>query len=212
MTGGGIVNAGGYVTEGAQNVQALSTGVSRYRENYTYFYRRYSLGLNPADDFIGQASDAQQPTSGKAAYFHAEDMAIQRQWAIAAGETIVVFVDGDLTFADPDGIGDLVTVAEGGFAAFIVSGNITIGPDVTHLEGVYVADGTLTTQSAGSSADQSFTGEGTFVGWTQVALERGLGDTANETTPAESFIFRPDLVRSIPQQMKRSQIIWQETN
>lgn len=212
MTGGGIVTAGGYISEGAENIQAISTQVSRYRENYAYFYRRYSLGLSPTDDFTGSAMDAQKPSSGKVAYFHTGDMTIQREWNITTGENIVIFVDGNLTFADPDTVGELVKVEPGGFAAFIVSSNINIEANVTHLEGIYIADGILTIESTGAENDVPFTGEGTFAGWEQVALERNLGEVANETSPAEQFIFRPDLVLHTPEQMKRSQVIWQETN
>ena len=147
-------------------------------------------------------------------------MTVQQAWNVADDEEYVIFVDGDLTFS-ADGVEQLVTVAEGGFLAFIVSGDIIVDETVGHstlsntsgnLEGFYLADGTITIES-NDALDKRFVGEGTFVGWTDVVLERDYDEgPQNEDYPAETFIYRPDFVENTPTEMKRSQRLWQETN
>ncbi|MBU0576426.1 hypothetical protein KJ654_02075, partial [Patescibacteria group bacterium] len=108
----------------------------------------------------------------------------------------------------------------GGFLAFIVSGNITMSSNVGHtvlsntagnIEGVYVADGALII-ATNSGTDERFVGEGTFVGWANVALQRDFRSTDNDLYPAQTFIYRPDFMKNTPEKMKRSQMLWQETN
>jgi len=59
-----------------------------------------------------------------------------------------------------------------------------------------------------------FVGEGTFTGWTNVALSRAYDELTsnNDLYPAETFVYRPDLVKNTPEKMKRAQMLWQETN
>jgi hypothetical protein len=146
---------------------------------------------------------------------------------VAAGQSYIVFVDGNLTLSDPTNVEELIKVSEGGFVAFIVSGNITISNNVGNdtltdtkgnVEGIYIADGTLTVASKGTAAggDERFVGEGTFVGWTTIKLDRDYSDggaraTENNTKPTEQFVFRPDLVKNVPTSMKHPHTLWQET-
>ncbi len=116
---------------------------------------------------------------------------------------IVILVDGDVTIT-----GD-INVDTNGFLAIIASGKIIIDPGVTNLQGVYIADKTIET---GESADQ-LQAEGIFVGWDKnndgngINLQRNL---AVNTTPAEIFTYRPDLVRNAYQYLKKPKIDWQE--
>ena len=189
------------------------------RENYSYFYSRYSLGFSPEDDYQYSDLDALEPIEPKEAYFHSGDLIIQSPWEVTAGESYVIFIDGDLTIEDPLGVGELIIVEEGGFLVFIVSGNINIADSVGHstlsnttgnIEGVYIADGMISIMSNGS-ADKRFIGEGTFVGWTDVEMLRDFSDEiTNQSYPTETFVYRPDFVRYTPEKMKRPQMIWQE--
>ena len=130
-------------------------------------------------------------------------------------------MDGDLNITDPDGVEELITVEEGGFLAFIVSGNIVVDSSVGHInlsdtdgnvEGVYVADGSIIISSNGG-VDKRFVSEGTFVGWTNVSLMRNYNsEKANGAYPTETLIYRPGFIKYTPEKMKRSQMIWQETN
>ncbi len=218
---GGEVSANGRVGVRGDDIYASDTTKTRLRETYSFFYSQYSLGLSPEDDYVGSEGDALKPGTTKDAYFHSGDMTIQSPWSVTTGESFVVFIDGDLTIEDPGAVGELITVDEGGFLAFIVSGDINIADSVGHstltnltgnLEGVYIADGNLTINTNGA-LDNRFVGEGTFVGWNGVDMLRDFDESAsNELYPTEMFVYRPDLVKNTPEKMKRSQMIWQETN
>ncbi len=148
-------------------------------------------------------------------------MTIQSPWDVTDDESYVIFVDGNLTFDDSGRVEELISVEEGGFLAFIVSGDINIADSVgndnlanttSNIEGVFISDGTLTIESNGAM-DKRFIGEGTFVGWTDVELLRDYDDEVlNESYPTETFVYRPDFVKNTPEKMKRPQILWQETN
>lgn len=241
VTGGGNIDSTkdfginqGYISQRTPQAFAIGTTTTKYKENYEFFHREYSLGLGtPSDDFSGSANDAVKPTSapsgGKAAYFHQGDLTIRQRWTVSSSESIVVFVNGNLTIDDPsNNLDDLITVEPGGFLAFIVSGNITVRPDVgsndlnnttPNLEGVYIANGTITIESRGAAAggDDRFVGAGTFVGYSGVDLNRDYSDggtraAENNDKPVEMFMFRPDFVRNLPVRMARPRYIWQETN
>lgn len=239
VTGGGAVDSNSdagnniaNVTQRSTQTVALGQVVTRVRENYDYFLREFSLGLNPSDDFASTANDATKPTSdpanGKLAYYHNGDMTIQQAWDVASDEKITVFVNGNLTIQDPSTVGSLITVEEGGFLAFIVKGNIVVAPSVgnstltsltPNISGLFVADGTITFQGAGAAAggDKKLVAEGTYVGWTNIEIQRDFDDGGqrrieNNTKSASSFIFRPDFVINAPEAMLRSSYIWQETN
>ncbi len=224
VTGGGQIQARGLETERTPTVYVLGSAISRVRENYAYFASRYSIGFNPIDDFVTAGpTNALKPTydESKKYYYRDGDLTIQQPWNVASGETYVIFIDnGNLNLTDPSAVGQLITVEEGGFLAFIVSGDIIIDDNVgnavltsttTNLEGVFIADGTITVESA-ASGDKHFIGAGSFVGWTNVSLERDYENVDNDTYPTETFFFRPDFIRYTPSDMKRSQVIWQETN
>lgn len=240
VSGGGIVDSSKdpgnqtlNVTQRTSQTIALGSASTRIKENFDYFWREFSLGLSPTDDFATTAGDARKPTSvpggGKAAYYHNGNLTIQNQWIVNTNEKIVVFVNGNLTLSDPSSVAQLIRVEEGGFLAFIVRGNITIEPSVgnndnltsltPNVEGVYIADGTLGLPSKGIAAggDERFIGAGTFVGWTNVDIQRdfdngGQRKAENNTKPAAVFIYRPDFIVNLPEIMLRSSYIWQETN
>jgi hypothetical protein len=241
VTGGGDIDSAkdpgpnpGYISTRDPQAYVRGTDTTKFSEKYAFFYREYSLGLGtPSDDFAGNPTDATKPTAApldnKAAYFRAGNMTIRQRWTVTAGETIVVFVNGNLTIDDPNNnLDDLITVEPGGFLAFIVSGNITIEPNVgnntitsttPNIEGVYIADGTITVASrgAGNGGDDRFIGAGNFIGWGGINLNRDFSDggtriAENNDKPVESFVFRPDFVRNLPEQMARPRYIWQETN
>lgn len=244
MTGGGTVDttsdpgdSGTQITERATQVAAIGTSNNRVFENYDFYYRQFSLGTAPVDDFSSSANDALKPSSpptdGKRAYFHSGNLIIQNQWVVDADEKITVIVDGDLNLRNTTlgnnvaPVDQLISVAPGGYLAFVVSGDIIVESSVgnttisdittSNIEGVYVADGVLTIQSIGAAGDNTFVGAGTFVGWGGVDLQRdfddgGLRKAENNTKAVENFIFRPDFVLNIPEEISRSSYIWKETN
>jgi len=55
-----------------------------------------------------------------------------------------------------------------------------------------------------------FFGEGTFIGWNTITLQRVLFGTNNNYNPAELFIYRPDIVYNLPTEVKRPLYTWRE--
>ncbi len=168
------------------------------------------------------------------------------------GESVVVFVNGNLTINNASGADNskITSVARktsansGGFLAFIVSGNIIINSNVgkiidpnqdfiqpvtyanSHLEGVYVANGTITVNSQGNDylnggyPDRKLIVAGTVTGLTDIDLNRRADNLADPTTAyykiqnsyqaLENFIYRADLLINFPEELTSSVINWQE--
>jgi hypothetical protein len=120
-------------------------------------------------------------------------------WSVGASDQIVILADGDLTVTNN------IDVAPGGFLAVISSGSITFADDVTNAEGVFIADGIIST---GTGANQ-FIGEGIFVGWTGITLGRDLM-ADNNLNPAELFVYRPDLQLNAYEYMQWLNLAWRE--
>lgn len=218
-----------FVDQDLNNIIA-STNPSVVREVYAEFIRRYKFTSERLrlDDFDGQdgrpfnegaSKPDDTPRNGVNAYWTGNDLTIDQAWNVGAGESIVVLVDGDVTIESP------IDVAQGGFLAIITSGNITVDPDVGVaaasttgvVEGVYIADGTLNFPSRGiaGGGDLKFVGEGTFVGWSGVTMDRdfndgGGGAISNNTYPTEFFIYRPDFLLNAPPEMAQPRFVWRE--
>ncbi len=245
VTGGGDIDT--QDTDGNQNTSATQrsgtptiakgSSVSYVTEDYDYFYNRFEMGDNPTDDFAASADDAGLPTAipadGKAAYYHNGNLKIQRRWNLGTNDpvtSIVVFVNGNLILDDVSDLKRLVIADPGTFLAFIVKGNIIIESsvgnsvltdDAVNVEGIYIADGNITIRKAGAAngGDQRFIGEGSFISWSGVKLQRNFASDSdatrvenNNTIPVESFFFRPDYIKNIPEQMTTTRYVWQETN
>ena len=98
ITGGGNVQSDGYY--GPRDLVALGSQLSRYKEGYDFFYRKSDLGLNPSDSFTGQYTNALKPiTDG--VHYSGQDLTIEEPWDITAGESYIIFVDGNLDIMDP---------------------------------------------------------------------------------------------------------------
>jgi hypothetical protein len=125
-------------------------------------------------------------------------------------------VDGDVTInAD-------ITAPVGSFFIIIASGNITFADGVLHAQGMFVADkkiviadSTVDTTAGTEVAGRQFKGEGSFIGWGGVSLNRSLKSTsgdplADNKHPGELFTYRADFLLNAPNILKRPQITWKE--
>lgn len=135
-------------------------------------------------------------------------------WNIAANEQIILFVNGNVTINRP------ITITYGGFFALVTHGDITISSTVgtgagvatPTLEGIYIA--TNADHSAVFSTGPSVVGtrrlviQGSVIA-DEFQLLRDL-DLTNSTTPAEQFIFDPQLLFTMPDTMKEIPYVWQE--
>ena len=102
---------------------------------------------------------------------------------------------------------------------------------VGNIQGVFIADGKIIVERnltsnvdsavdpncvGGRYPDKKFVGEGTFVGWNGVDLQRSFSDGCttqswNNTTPTETFNYRPDFLKNSPEWLWRSVRLRQET-
>ena len=215
-------------TDRTPAVQAQATGVSVPTENYDYFFDKVG-------DQAETLATAAKPIVGTelGIYQHTGNLVIDENnpWNLTNTERIIVFVDGDITIDDTvAGENRITTVATGGnaYLMFISSGDITVTADVgysniatdpttadiSNLEGVFIADGTLTIAGTDSTTDRKFIGAGTFVGWSGIALGRNFDDgaspTLNDDEATETFIFRPDFLVNTPKAIKSAQMTWRE--
>lgn len=121
-------------------------------------------------------------------------------WNIGSNKRFVILVDGNLNIGKQQ-----ITVGSNSFLAFIVKENINLDPDLTVLQGVYLADGDFKTGTSGGS-DQSLTIEG-IVAASNINLEREYNSA---TTPAVKFIYRPDFWFNSPPEIWKPNVTWRE--
>jgi len=206
---GALLRSSGSVDTGTGEVSdpGYST-ISTYRGktmNYDFFAPQMGVTRSTENDWgtnllSKPANDPEKdfyyidPTSSEAT--------VSVPWTVTSGESYVVFVNGNLRIASN------VTVEPGGFLAFIANGRITVSPAVTQVQGLYVADESLVTESNGV-ADVQLGFEGSMVAWGGVALGRDLS-ASNIDDPAETFTYRPDLLVNMPEKMKVFALRWQE--
>jgi len=211
-------------------------------ENYQHFWTLLQMPPSPpSDNFSGDRGNAVKRASSMTPYYSSASLTIRNSsWQIASGETVMVFVNGNLTIG---GAGTDISVTPGGFLAFIVNGDIiiesTVGNDnnapagafyrtvgslygTSNVEGVFVANGAINVQSNGTMAefqDIQFVGEGVFAAWDGIILNRALagcgGDLTcvgldNNTEPGEIFRYRPDMMINAPEAFRRSRFDWEE--
>ena len=226
ITGGGSVSTNGFYNERTPDPTAIGSALSRIEPNYQYFYRLLELPETPADDFAGSHSDARRPnpfgtTIDDQVFFSDGDLTIQERWWVPDGGTVIVVVDGDLTFENPSNYGYLSEVVPGGFLMFVVSGDIIVDETVGHtnnstarsLAGFFVTNGQVDIQSTGNVAtERTLVFEGSVVAWNGFSFSRDLGDAAHAQRPAELFRYRPDLLLNTPEYLKEPQQTWQEVN
>ena len=168
-------------------------------------------------------------------YYSAEDTVFDFSeiQTINSGEKYVFFIDGNIVFrGDEDE--RLINVLEGGYIAFISSRNIifensvgnpfsfmTPGSTSPNIAGVFIASEEIIIEDDNDtfSPDNMFVGEGTFVGWNGIQLNRMFDNSGsfvdralNSEHPTEVFHFRPDFVKNTPQLFKKPTTIWQEVN
>jgi len=116
-------------------------------------------------------------------------------WAevMGGGGTGLVFYDGDLTIDDGN------SVAVGDFLMVVVTGDITIDPSVTMVDGAFVTDGNF---SASGDIDGQLVISGMIYAGDDIVLTRGFSTPgANNIVPAVSVVYRPDIIFNAPSYM-----------
>jgi len=116
----------------------------------------------------------------------------------------VVFVDGNVAISGNN------NVVVGDFLMVVASGSINIGEEADQVEGVFVADGGIS--SLGSSASQLQI-EGSLCSVGDINLVRSYADKINNnTSPATVVNFRPDFIFAMPAELTQTLSGWKEGN
>ncbi len=173
--------------------------------NYDYFAAHMGVTPNTINDWAADTMNKPANNPSKIFYYHnpsGSEASVSTPWTVAAGESYVIFVNGDLRIASN------ITVANGGFLAFIVNGSVRVSPAVTDVAGLYVIDSTLITESNGGT-DVAANFQGSVVAWGGVNLGRDLV-AGNLNQAGEKFTYRADLLNNMPDSMKVFALKWEE--
>lgn len=196
-----------HITPGTQISDTQWSAVSKYQGkimDYAYFASKIGV-LTSTKDYAFGVSHMPKPPAGDDFYYTKPsngESYVGEDWVFANTDRVIIFVNGNLR------IERNITVPPGGFLAFIVNGSVTVSPGVTKVQGLYVMDDMFKTETSGGT-DIPLQIEGSVVTWSGVSLKRDLVD-GNLNTPAEKFIYRPDLIMNMPEIMKSFTINWQE--
>ncbi len=165
----------------AGNWVASSEYKGKPYSTFDFFKKKYAMNMT-TDNFNGSlpGTDGVYYSSGSETL-----NSDQGDWDLSGNRWLVILVDGDVN------IPFNVVVGQGSFLAIASSGNITFGNNVRKGQGMFVASGIINT----GSSDRDFEGQGIFAAQT-FDLNRDFADARNRTTPAETFVARPDFLMS----------------
>lgn len=205
------------ISQGGTNVSSSNWLVNATRNSvnyYDFFYNRFGKPSDADNALFANLQAVGKPASRETPYYINGNMRTTGNWVIPSGETVVFIVTGDIT------IGGRITIIPGGFAAFISQGDIaiassvgtTFGSTTSVLDGVYVTStsGTFATGTSTAASTAKLVGKGIFIAG-NFLLQRDL-EIVNEniTSAAELFIYDPQLLFTMPDQMKELPVTWQE--
>jgi hypothetical protein len=240
LTGSGSIETG--VGDYSDNTNhSKSTGVNfsavnSAPEDYDYFATQVDLTDSSKITTIGSSSISSLDISPNRIYSDTTriysrqgDLTISSgaTISVAANEKKIIFVDGNLTVNTA-----AFTVPQSSYLGFIVSGDITFTKEIGHtiddsnlmsdldpnVTGVFIANQIVIEGETNTAvSDRKFVGEGTFVGWDGVVLERDFEDSGtnrrfNNGSPTELFIYRPAYLETTPTFMKAPGLVWQEVS
>ena len=194
-----------FETANAITTSAGQSALSSYQGrvfDYGYYYAQ--TGILPRERW----TDSSKPAASEAGtiYLSSGDVMIDSDWDMGGGgvdEKLFIIHDGNVTITSN------INVEPGSYLGIVASGSITFASNVTQVEGVYLADSLNIASTGDELTEQQFVGEGTFVGWSSVSLNRDRG-TTNNTAPSELFIFRPDFVIEAFDGVRLPEVRWQE--
>lgn len=140
------------------------------------------------------------------------DMTISGDVSIDGDEKIILFVEA----ADLNIQGNISITSNGqGFLLVIVGeasdgtkGNINIDSSVTSLEGLFLADNSFQSGTAGADTDSQLYIRGSVAAYSGINLQRDLVDDTQ--TPAEVIEYAPELMLLFPKSLSLERMRWEE--
>lgn len=219
-------NVAGWLSNREPQLQATSAKINlSVKPNYGYFKDKVGIATSypqlPSE--IRQASDLNgQLKDGVFVHYREGDLkfAPSQSWNVSGNQHHIVLVNGSITLSSENlSSGDtLVSTQVGSTTVFVASGNIIFSGNVgnsdlsslsPNVSGIFIADQIVIQ----GGTDKRFVGAGSYFGWKNVALQRQFSnDSLNETTPSETFIYRPDFVIYLPESLRDSSLTWREVN
>jgi hypothetical protein len=209
---GGTANfSGGSVSQIGWIANSLSTSQRVY--NYLYFdnqipddIRALIKPVSSQSDLTGAVPDENGYEWYKFTGTGLLDMDVSSVLALGARRVILLVDTADLN------INANISLTTGFFLA-IANQDINIDPAVTTLEGLYVADGTVSTGTLGPDVndlgqDIPLSVRGSVAAYTGINLQRDLAD--NSAIPAEFFEYAPDQILLFPSTLGVRRINWKE--
>jgi hypothetical protein len=204
---------------GKANISNWQVGNGSYREVFTdthnlvptsYRFLMATINSSKKENTIKTITNIDISNMSTSGIYKIGSTTINTPIIFGAGNFIIL-VDGNLT------INGNITVPSGSTAIFSATGNINIGSNVTRIEGLYSADGTVTVGgTACPNSDDQLNVAGTIVanagrtGGTFVN-ERDLC-ASNISTPSIVFTERPDFMINYPSIARQSTRAWQEVS
>ena len=210
-----ITNGANYVSSTNWLVNEPGDGFSKdpfKTDWYQYFLYRFDLspvsGATP--DYPNPILPITKPASRTKPYLVSGNMETSGNWVVGNGENIIFLVDGNVT------IKGKINITGTGFFAMIAKGNITIDPTVgvsfssstPVVEGFYVTSktGSFITGQSTNAGTERFVGKGSFIAGSFL-LQRDLSSVGhNADTAAELFLYSPQLLLTMPENMKEVKV------
>jgi len=204
-------------------VSPTNNWLVNHTNTITHWYQSFAQKMDIPGSATPFATDVggnvAKPTCGATtpcvAYVNS-DAIVNSAWTIDAAEKLVLFVNGNLTINSP------ITITSGGFFAVIVNGNITVSPNVgttvagtlAQLEGIYIATNDTHTAVFNTGVSTTLNKERLIVKGMVIAdaftLLRDVGVANNQVRPASIFLYNPNLLFAMPDEMKDLPFTWQE--
>ncbi|HEX6976868.1 MAG TPA: hypothetical protein VF185_00725 [Patescibacteria group bacterium] len=225
----GVVTYGGATADFSAGATNGTVSSKKWLTNTTYQGKTYNYayfeGLIPSDiqvndiptDSISgaylQANGT--PSHGFVWFRRNGDLTLTGNVNVNSSRKYIILVKGgNLTVASSirvSKVGDGFFMAIAGKDAGGSGGNIIFDPTLTSnpgtpaAEGLFLADGVIST---GLGASQ-LSIRGSLAGLSGINLQRDLG-ALNTTTPAEFIQYAPDFLFSYPRDLTRTRVIWRE--
>jgi len=177
--------------------QAETGSYGGLRADYAFFRKHLGSHFDDMDS-------ADYPGDGFWLTDIAEDtLTIGDGWNIPDNDQVVVVHNGDINVEANIEISGTTNAS----LLMVASGTITFTGEVTSAMGAYIAD-QIVVEDDGDT-NQQFIGQGSFIGWGSIFLNRDL-DIDNNTNPGELFIYKPEFIYYLPDLVKRPLYDWHE--